>query len=722
MVPLFPPAPVLMGLGLLIRPAATRISRRTYASICAFLLSLAMFLPSRIAWRQIAGDPIYRYLWARAYNENVALEVGYSTDPLTSIMLVLVTTMGVMVMIHSGSYMCHDQGYLRFSAHLSPSNAPMLGLVISPNLIQIHMFRELVGMCSYPLIGSRSTRAGAANACQKAFITNRVGDLGLLPGVLGPCWTTGSSEYGESSTRCNDLITDRGVCLFPAIPCAAPMSMGPAAKSAQIPLHIWLPDAMEGPTPISALIHAATMVVAGIFLVARMFPSFEAPPPTMSLISWVGSATASVGATIALAHRDSKRVLAYPTMSQPGYMMLALGVGPYRAAMFHVITHAHSKALVPLGPGSVIHPVEPVAGHRPDMSQDMALVGGIRKRMPITGTAFPLGTLPPRGVPPLACFRSKEEILGASWSYSPAPGWMAWFTAGSTGSYTPRMYLLTFEGDYRANLSGPAPPASAWEEIRHRALPEGQAGRRSTPAVGSILEQSVDHSSHHSMSTAAHTVISPLALKYDTISRPKESGDLMLSPLVVPAVPTLAVGFIGVPRPGLQGFDLLSDWLDPLRSQPQMTVVTSGSWPPDLPPGTITPVAIVLSGTLIAYISYGPGRPRVRLPREINSEVGETLGHLSSHPYAWSYYRGYVDRYHDLAFGGVQVLAKTAPTSDNQIIDGLVNGAGVLGPLGGEGLRYGEGGRISHYLHGLVFCTLVLSTIVTGYKHGSLIW
>nr|WCR30454.1 NADH-plastoquinone oxidoreductase subunit 5 [Selaginella remotifolia] len=727
MVPLLPLASsTTAGLGLLILPAATRTLRRAYASISTFLLGLAMLISIYIAWRQIAGDPIHRCLWSWVvYNDNVALEMGYLIDPLTSIMLVLITTVGVMVMIYSGSYMSHDRGYLRFFAYLSLFNALMLGLVLSPNLIQIYVFWELVGMCSYLLIGFWFTRASAATACQKAFVTNRVGDFGLLLGVLGLYWTTGSFEFEELSVRCKELFADHGVSPFFAISCAALLLMGPVAKSAQFPLHIWLPDAMEGPTPISALIHAATMVVAGIFFVARMFPLFEALPPMMSLTSWVGGVTALLGATIALAHRDFKRVLAYSTMSQLGYMMLALGAGSYRAAMFHVITHAYSKALVFLGSGSVIHSVEPVVGYRPDWSQNMAFTGGIRKRMPIAGTAFLSGTLSLCGIPPFACFWSKEEILDDSWSYSPVLGWMAWFTAGLTGFYMFRMYLLTFEGNYRANLSGPVPPASTWEEIQNRvASPEGQVGGRPDPySVGLLAEHSVDPFGHFVDTAGEADTVSSLALKYDPILRPKESGDLMLPPLVVLAIPTLVSGFIGVPRPvaGL-GFDLLSDWLDPLRGQPMMTVImTSGGWP-DLP-GTITPVAIALSGTLIAYKFYGPGRPRVRLPHEVAPEVAEILGYFSSKLYGWSYYRGYVDRYYALVFSsGVRVLAEIAFTFDNQIIDGLVNGAGVLGLLGGEGLRYGEGGRISYYLYGLVFATLVLSVIVMGYNQGSPAW
>nr|QQP00208.1 NADH dehydrogenase subunit 5 [Selaginella nipponica]QQP00262.1 NADH dehydrogenase subunit 5 [Selaginella nipponica] len=725
MVPLFPlVSSTLTGLGLFIFPAATKNLRRLYASISTFLLSIAMSISLYIFWRQIGGDPIYRYLWSWIYNESVALEMGYLIDPLASIMLVLITTVGVMVMIYSGSYMSHDQGYLRFFAYLSLFNAFMLGLVLSPNLMQTYVFWELVGMCSYLLIGFWFTRARAAHACQKAFITNRVGDFGLLLGVLGLFWATGSFEFEDLSVRLNELLTDRGVSLFFATSCAILLFSGSVAKSAQFPLHVWLPDAMEGPTPISALIHAATMVAAGIYLVARMFPLFEALPFMMSLISWVGGVTALLGATIAPAQRDLKRVLAYSTMSQLGYMVLALGVGSYRAAMFHLITHAYSKALLFLGSGSVIHSVEPVAGYCPDRSQDMALMGGLRKCMPITGTAFFLGTLSLCGIPPFACFWSKDEILDDGWLSRPILGWMAWCTAGLTGFYMFRMYLLTFEGYYRANAFGPMPPASVWEETRYRA--SGQAGFAGWPTGWrgyTAAESSVDRCSGSARSGSGegwgHTAAThPSAGEhYKPLLCPKESDDAMLFSLVVLMIPTSLVGFIGVPFPigwGTGFIDPPSCWLDLLLNHPRGILQQDWS---ELLLNATTSVAIALSGILVAFIFYGPIL-HPRLPR-IDPELEGILGYFSSSLYDWSYFRGYVDRYYNLVFGeGARILAKVASIFDDWVIDGMVNGVGILGMFGGEALRYAGGGRISHYLFGLVLGTLILLLIVTvGYEY-----
>ncbi|WJZ97198.1 hypothetical protein VitviT2T_015822 [Vitis vinifera] len=353
-----------------------------------------------------------------------------------------------MVLIYSDNYMSHDQGYLRFIYYMSFFNASMLGLVTSSNLIQIYIFWELVGMCSYLLIGFWFTRPIAANACKKAFVTNRVGDFGLLLGILGLYWITGSFEFRDLFEIFNNLIYNNGTNFLFVSLCALFLFVGTVAKSAQFPLHVWLPDAMEGPTPISALIHAATMVATGIFLVARLFPLFIVIPYIMNLISLIGIITILLGATLALAQKDIKKSLAYSTMSQLGYTMLALGMGSYQAALFHLITHAYSKALLFLGSGSIIHS---------NKSKNMVLMGGLTKHVPITKNTFLLGTLSLCGIPPLACFWSKDEILNDSWLYSPIFAIIACLTTGLTAFYMFRIYLLTFEGYFNVhckNYSG----------------------------------------------------------------------------------------------------------------------------------------------------------------------------------------------------------------------------------------------------------------------------
>nr|YP_009589497.1 NADH-plastoquinone oxidoreductase subunit 5 [Selaginella doederleinii]QBL76079.1 NADH-plastoquinone oxidoreductase subunit 5 [Selaginella doederleinii] len=723
-----PPFPLvsstLTGLGLFIFPVATKNFRHLYASISTSPSSIAMSIPLHTSWRQIAGDPIHRYPRSWMYNESVASETGYSIDPPTPTTPVLITTAGVMVMIYSDSHMPHDQGYLRFFAYLGLPNAFMLGSVLSPNPMQIHVFRESVGMCPYPSIGPRFTRARAAHACQKASITNRVGDFGSLLGVSGFPRATGSFEFDDSSVRLDELLTDRGVSLFPATPCATPLFLGSVAKSAQFPLHVRSPDAMEGPTPIPALIHAATMVAAGIYPVARMFPPLEAPPSVMSSISWVGGVTALLGATIAPVQRDLKRVLAYSTMSQPGYMVLAPGAGSYRAAIFHLITHAYSKAPSSPGSGSVIHSVEPITGYCPDRSQNMAFMGGLRKCMPITGTAFLSGTPPPRGIPPFARFWSKDEIPNDGWLSRPILGWMAWCTAGPTGSHTLRTYLPTFEGYYRANAFGPPmpPAASVWEDIRYRAPGRGAGfaaggttgGSYTTAAKLPVDRYGGTRSGGSRMGWGSTVTHSSAGEHYKSLLCPKESDDAMLFPLVVPMIPTFPVGFIGVPSPtvGL-GTGFIDPqpycWLDLLLNYPRGIIQQYWS---DLLPNATTSVVTALSGILVASIFHG--RPIIIQPPLIYPELEGISGYSPIYLYDRSSYRGYVDRYYNIVpAGSVRVLAKKAPTPDDWVIDGIVNGVGISGTSGGEALRYAGGGRISHHSTGPILGTPIPLTIVT---------
>nr|AND48206.1 subunit 5 of NADH-plastoquinone oxidoreductase [Flatbergium novo-caledoniae] len=695
-VPLLPfLASILIGLGLLFFPKATKSLRRIWAIASISLLSIAMFISLDIFRQQITGHFIYRYLWSWISDKNMVFKVGLLIDPLTSIMLVLITTIGVLVMIYSDSYMSHDQGYVRFFAYLSLFTASMLGLVLSPNLIQIYFFWELVGMCSYLLIGFWFTRSSAAEACQKAFIINRIGDFGLLLGILGFYWITGSFEFEALFERFNKLLANNEVNLWFATLCALFLFLGPVAKSAQFPLHVWLPDAMEGPTPISALIHAATMVAAGIFLVARLFPLFQALPFVMDVISWTGAATALLGATIALAQRDIKKGLAYSTMSQLGYMMLALGIGSYKAALFHLVTHAYSKALLFLGSGSIIHSMEPIVGYSPVKSQNMAFMGGLRKYMPITGITFLIGTLSLCGIPPLACFWSKDEIIADSWLYFPVIGWIAWITAGLTAFYMFRIYLITFEGNLRANFF-----------------------KESFFISGIIISKELNKKEKKIIPLFADSRIN---MERDTISfggkyissYPKESDKTMLFPLLVLALPTFFSGFIGIPiLQGQMSPDLLSYWLYPLINNPY-EVISKEIWLEFLS-NAIASVGIALSGLSIAYLLYGPIPFHLRnLGNHFEPFLEEKRNPFLHFLYNWSFFRGYIDGYYEIIFvGGIRILAKISFFLDEWVIDGAVNGVGISILLGGGNLKYIEGGRIPSYLFGLIFGTFLLSLIV----------
>ncbi|MGA7936896.1 MAG: proton-conducting transporter membrane subunit, partial [Kovacikia sp.] len=321
LIPVLPLAgAMIVGLGLI---SFNKVANRLRKPSSIFIVSLtgaAMVLSFAILWSQFQGHPAYTYMIEWASAGDFHLNMGYTVDHLTALMLVVVTTVAFLVMIYTDGYMAHDPGYVRFYAYLGLFSSSMLGLVVSPNLVQVYIFWELVGMCSYLLVGFWYDRKAAADAAQKAFVTNRVGDFGLLLGILGLYWATQSFEFDVIAQRLEELVQSGALSGVLAGVLAILVFLGPVAKSAQVPLHVWLPDAMEGPTPISALIHAATMVAAGVFLIARVFPLFEAVPVALNVIAWTGTVTALIGATTAITQNDIKKGLAYSTMSQLGYM------------------------------------------------------------------------------------------------------------------------------------------------------------------------------------------------------------------------------------------------------------------------------------------------------------------------------------------------------------------------------------------------------------------
>nr|YP_010921483.1 NADH-plastoquinone oxidoreductase subunit 5 [Brocchinia micrantha]WIL94225.1 NADH-plastoquinone oxidoreductase subunit 5 [Brocchinia micrantha] len=704
----FLPLPVTMsiGFGLLLIPTATKNIRRMWAFPSVLLLSIAMVFSANLSIQQINGSFIYQYLWSWTINNDFSLEFGYLIDPLTSIMSILITTVGIMVLIYSDKYMYHDQGYLRFFAYMSFFNTSMLGLVTSSNLIQIYIFWELVGMCSYLLIGFWFTRPIAASACQKAFVTNRVGDFGLLLGILGFYWITGSLEFRDLFEITNNLIQNNGVNSLFATLCASLLFVGAVAKSAQFPLHVWLPDAMEGPTPISALIHAATMVAAGIFLVARLLPLFIVIPYIMNFISLISVITLLLGATLALAQRDIKRSLAYSTMSQLGYIMLALGIGSYRAALFHLITHAYSKALLFLGSGSIIHSMEPIVGYSPDKSQNMVLMGGLTRYVPITRTTFLLGTLSLCGIPPLACFWSKDEILNDSWLYSPIFAVIAYFTAGLTAFYMFRVYLLTFDGylrvhfqNYSSTKNGSFYSISLWG----KGTPKGVNPNLLLSTMNKKVSFfSKDRSKiDNNVRNRIRYFSTYFGNKY-TSMYPHESDNTMLFPLLVLVLFTLFVGSIGISFD--QGvFDILSKWLTPstnlLHSSSNYSVNLDEFFT-----NAIFSVSIAIFGLFIAYILYGSAYSFFQNLDLINSFVKGGPKRILVDPiknviYNWSYNRGYIDIFYTRVFTvGIRGLTELTQFFDRRIIDGITNGVGVASFFIGEGIKYMGGGRISSYL------------------------
>lgn len=442
--------------------------------------------------------------WLRAGSFTV--QYGLYLDQVSMLMALIVSTIGFLIHVYSAGYMEHEGGYYRFFAYLNLFMFFMLTLVLANNYLLMFVGWEGVGLASYLLIGFFFLRDSAAAAGKKAFIVNRIGDFGFLIGLFLLIKNFGTLSFADLMPKIAGMpMESAGGGLLTAI--GLLLLVGAAGKSAQIPLYVWLPDAMEGPTPVSALIHAATMVTAGVYMMARSHVIYDHAPVALSVVAIVGCATALFAATIGLVQHDIKRVLAYSTVSQLGYMVMATGVGAYPAALFHLMTHAFFKALLFLGAGSVIHALSG--------EQDMRRMGGLRKHIPWTFWTMTLATLAIAGIPPFSGFFSKDEILWRAWS-SPHGGAAFWaiglLTAGLTSFYMFRLWFLTFFGEYRGGDS-------------HSGSKHG-------------------HDEHH-----GHGHI-------------HESPAIMLVPLVILAVLSLVGGWVGVPA-ALGGSNHFEHYLAP---------------------------------------------------------------------------------------------------------------------------------------------------------------
>ena len=484
--------------------------------VVAFLLSLCAFAATLGHGEHGAFREVFGFNWIQFGGQ--WMDIGWVLDPLTAIMLVMVTFVSTLIFIFSVGYMAHDENFTRFFCFLALFAAGMLGVVIANSLFLFFVSWEIVGLTSYLLIGFWYHKPSAAAAAKKAFITTRIGDLGLLLGMVWLYAETGTLNFYDHGHGCLEQsaltamlahATIGGLAVSTAI--GLLIFLGAVGKSGQVPLHVWLPDAMEGPTPVSALIHAATMVAAGVFLVARVYPLMAAgavvgehgvPVTTaLTVVTWVGALTAIFAASIAVAQNDIKRILAYSTVSQLGYMMMGLGVGGVAVGMFHLITHAFFKALLFLGSGSVIH-----GCHE---EQDIRKMGGLKKFMPLTFATYAVGMLALAGFPLFfSGFWSKDEILHAAhgWSVSQIPFYLGCTGALFTAFYMTRQVALVFFGAYRGHQ----------EESSH-----GQSSAHS-------------HSSSHD---------------------PHESPAVMTVPLVILAGFAILLGVVGTPAwPWFEGF------------------------------------------------------------------------------------------------------------------------------------------------------------------------
>ncbi|MDX9857231.1 MAG: NADH-quinone oxidoreductase subunit L [candidate division Zixibacteria bacterium] len=439
-IPLLPLIGFLINgllLGKLPRPVVSAVACTSVGMSLA--LSIAAFFELKAlepAARQIE-QTLFTWIAAGSFHVNVA----FLLDPLSAVMILVVTGVGFLIHVYSTGYMHHDHDFGRYFAYLNLFTFSMLTLVLADNFLLMFVGWEGVGLCSYLLIGFWYHKQSASDAGKKAFIVNRIGDFGFLLGMFIIFWQVGSLNFTEVSARAPIVFAAGGGLITAA--CLL-MFVGATGKSAQIPLYVWLPDAMEGPTPVSALIHAATMVTAGVYMIARTNVLYVMAPDALMVVAIVGAATAFFAATIGLAQNDIKRVLAYSTVSQLGYMFLACGVAAFTAGMFHLMTHAFFKALLFLASGSVIHAMS--------SEQDMRRMGGLKKYLPVTYWTMLIATLTISGIPGLSGFFSKDEILWKSFS-SQYGHWALWLigfaTAGLTAFYMFRLIYMTFHGKER---------------------------------------------------------------------------------------------------------------------------------------------------------------------------------------------------------------------------------------------------------------------------------
>ena len=583
-----------------------------------------------------AGITLWNWIPATGFSASM----GFYVDALTACLLIVVTTIGMIVHFYSVGYMAHDPGRWRFFAYLNLFMFSMLVLILADNFLLVFAGWELVGLSSYLLISFWFPRRSAAVAAKKAFLVNRVGDMGFALGIMAIWTQVGTLNMQAVFEKVGAIPHEWQIAIALLLFCGA------VGKSAQFPLHVWLPDAMEGPTPVSALIHAATMVNAGVYLVARANPIFGSAPEVMVVVASIGIFTAILGASIAFTQTDIKRVLAYSTISQLGYMFASLGVGAWTAAIFHLMSHGFFKGLLFLGSGSVIHAV--------DGEQDMRKMGGLARKIPITYVTMLIGSMAIAGIPPLAGFFSKDEILGGALKNGFLWVWAVGFAvAGMTAFYMFRLMGMTFWGESR-------------------------------------VDPETEHHIH-------------------------ESPTSMTRPLILLAIPAVFLGLlIGFPPES----GLLHTWLAPIfehtiaASGRTESAYNFFGIDGVLAIGTTALVAIAI---VLAWRLFGVNMPALGLRAQPRPD---RVREISARPGLAFFYRGssnkwWFDDLNNLLFvvwGGK--LAAAAFWFDRTIIDGTVNGMGAVTTGAGARLRHVQTGRVQNYALGLA---IGLIAMVVGY-------
>jgi len=589
--------------------------------VVAFLISLRAFV-------QLLGlEPEQRFLldhcWTWMNVGDLRADIAFWVDPLSAVMILVITGVGGLIHVYSTGYMHEEPSYWRFFTWLNLFTGAMLILVLGDNILLLFVGWEGVGLCSYALIGFWYKEWANASAGSKAFIVNRVGDFGFTLGAFLLFWSMQESGHGSVIFReiaAHAHVLEGKTFWGFAVPTLVTLLMfvGATGKSAQIPLYVWLPDAMAGPTPVSALIHAATMVTAGVYMIARLNVLFTMAPATLHVIAIIGALTAFFAATVGLAQYDIKKVLAYSTVSQLGYMFLGMGVGAYSAGIYHLMTHAFFKACLFLGSGSVIH-----AMHH---EQDMRKMGGLKQWMPLTYWTFLISTLAIAGIPGFSGFFSKDEILWKAYSseHGSIVLWVIGFAAaGMTAFYMFRQVFMTFHGEFRGAHHG--------------------------------HDEHGGHGADHGHGHGGH-------------DHPHESPAVMTYPLAILAFFAIAASFVGIP-PALGGSNLFDQWLAPVfthghgahhaehHADPMEYILMAAS------------VAIAITGIFVARLMY--------VTKTLSPDI--FVNAAGGVPYRWVFHKYYVDELYEKVFvNGTLALTRVCNWFDANVIDAIVNGAAAV--------------------------------------------
>ena len=660
--------PLLPFLGFLVNAAlGRRLSKGLSGSIATGAMALSFGVAAAAVRGLLQRPPVggiraidqQVYTWLASDRLNIPFALHL--DPLSSVMILVITGIGTLIHLYSTAYMHEERDgeFARYFSYLNLFAAFMLVLVLGASFPVLFIGWEGVGLCSYLLIGFWFTKPQAADAGKKAFVVNRIGDFGFVLGMFWLFKLFGTLDFQQIAARVGALPVEAGVGALTGITLL--LFLGATGKSAQIPLYVWLPDAMEGPTPVSALIHAATMVTAGVYMIGRNAVLFGHAPQTLDVVAVVGTVTALMAATIGLVQNDIKRVLAYSTISQLGYMFLAMGVGAFGAGIFHLYTHAFFKALLFLGSGAVIHAL---AGE-----QDLRKMGGLRTSLPITFWTFLIGTLAIAGVPLLSGFFSKDEILAKTFPQHPTLWGLAVLTAFLTATYMFRLLYLAFFGTYRGDDT-------------HHAAMEAALGGHGT-----------DHGHVHASGHGGH---------------PHDAPAAMAIALVVLATGSVLAGYVGVPDVLVRGGNRIEAFLEPSFRAPGADGQVDAAAPAAASrEDASTELGLMAVSTLVALAGIGVATV-VYLRRPGTAErIAQRFGAL--HRLLLGKY--FVDEIYNAVV--VQPIKKTSTVflwraMDAGLVDGTVNGVGLVVRGWSAILRRLQTGSVRGYATSLLLGVIVI--------------